>query len=101
MTEHKFTDEEIVAHMLAYCGRMCSKCEVAKSFCCGSCVILRIRDAIDLINRQKAEIAFWQDAAANAKREAAREIFEEIDKTVFADMDFFKELKKKYTEGKE
>ena len=34
------------------------------------------------------------------KSEVAREIFEEIDKTVFADMDFFKELKKKYTEGK-
>lgn len=32
------------------------------------------------------------------KSEVAREIFEEIDKTVFADMDFFKELKKKYTE---
>ena len=35
------------------------------------------------------------------KENLAREIFEEIDKTVFADMDFFKELKKKYTEGKE
>lgn len=34
------------------------------------------------------------------KSEVAREIFEEIDKTVFADMDFFKELKKKYTEDK-
>lgn len=32
--------------------------------------------------------------------EVAREIFEEIEKTVFADMDFFKELKKKYTEEK-
>lgn len=56
MTEHKFTDEEIIAHMLAYCGRMCGKCEVAKSICCDSCVILRIRDGVDLINRQKAEI---------------------------------------------
>lgn len=35
-----------------------------------------------------------------AKAEVAMEIFEEIEKTVFADMDFFKELKKKYTEGK-
>jgi hypothetical protein len=35
------------------------------------------------------------------KSEVAREIFEEIEKTVFADMDFFKELKKKYTEEKE
>lgn len=34
------------------------------------------------------------------KENLAREIFEEIDKTVFADMDFFKELKKKYTEDK-
>jgi hypothetical protein len=34
-----------------------------------------------------------------AKQEVAREIFAEIDKTIFADMDFFKELKKKYKEG--
>lgn len=32
------------------------------------------------------------------KCEVAREIFAEIEKTVFADMDFFKELKKKYIE---
>ena len=27
----------------------------------------------------KSEVEFWQDAAANAKREVAREIFEEIE----------------------
>lgn len=45
------------------------------------------------------EIVIREDVVP--KSEVAREIFEEIDKTVFADMDFFKELKKKYTEGKE
>ena len=78
MTEHKFTDEEIIAHLLAYCGRMCGKCEVAKSICCDSCVILRIRDGIDLINRQKAEVAYWMDAVANAKREAVKEFSDRL-----------------------
>lgn len=71
MTEHKFTDEEIIAHMLAYCGRMCGKCEVAKSICCDSCVILRIRDGVDLINRQRAEIEKWQGGYMTQKQEIA------------------------------
>ena len=43
--------------------------------------------------------SFSSAADVVPKSEVAREIFEEIDKTVFADMDFFKELKKKYTEA--
>lgn len=38
------------------------------------------------------------ECRTNCASAVAREIFEEIDKTTFADMDFFKELKKKYTE---
>lgn len=52
----------------------------------------------------KSAISFAETLATAdvaPKSEVAREIFEEIDKTVFADMDFFKELKKKYTEEKE
>jgi hypothetical protein len=48
--------------------------------------------AKEIINRTPTA-----DVAQRA--ELAREIFAEIDKTIFADMDFFKELKKKYTEG--
>lgn len=56
MTEHKFTDEEIMQYMLVYADRMCNRCEVKDSICCGSCFISRIKDGVDLINRQKAEI---------------------------------------------
>jgi hypothetical protein len=40
----------------------------------------------------------YNDGYGEGYKDCAREIFEEIEKTVFADMDFFKELKKKYTE---
>lgn len=39
-------------------------------------------------------------AELSKEKGKAEQIFEEIEKTVFADMDFFKELKKKYTEEK-
>jgi predicted nucleic acid-binding Zn ribbon protein len=42
--------------MLAYADRMCNRCEVKDSICCGSCFISRIKDGADLINRQKGEI---------------------------------------------
>ena len=52
----------------------------------------------------KAEIAFWQDAAANAERETAREIFEKfiiISESpyrihIIVEKEEFDELKKKY-----
>ena len=55
MTEHKFTDEEIMQRMLAYADRKCDSCEVFPT-CCNSCVIAIIKAGVDLINRKKAEI---------------------------------------------
>lgn len=46
---------------------------------------------------QLASISLHEKGYRKAS-EVAREIFVEIEKTVFADMNFFKELKKKYTE---
>ena len=57
MSEHKFTDDEIVKGMNAYVTRMCNKCNVKDlGTCCGSCFITIISQGADLINRQKAEI---------------------------------------------
>ena len=76
MTEHKFTDDEIVK-ALEWC------CEHGECGVCGyrkhtdNSDICPIRsDALDLINRQKAEVAYWQDEAVNAKREAVKEFAE-------------------------
>jgi hypothetical protein len=43
-----------------------------------------MRDALDLINRQKAEIAYWMDEAANAKREAVKEFADRLKKKLIA-----------------
>lgn len=56
MTEHKFTDEEIVEILNAYVSKMCGKCNVKDlDVCCSSCYITGISQAIDLIKRQKEE----------------------------------------------
>ena len=55
------------------------------------------RDNRGLLDRAADRIEELEEEIAKAKTEVAREIFEEIEKTVFADMDFFKNLKKKYT----
>lgn len=57
MTDHKFTDEEIVELLRAYVERQCGKCNVKDlGICCSTCFITAISQAADLINRQKAEI---------------------------------------------
>lgn len=84
MTEHKFTDEEIVKALKCcndYSSPNCSQCpyedegEAANYVACADVLMI---DALDLINRQKAEIAYWMDAAANAKREAVKEFAERL-----------------------
>ena len=81
MTEHKFTDEEIIKLVRVYAERECGKCNVKNlGICCGSCFIGAIKEALDLIKRQKAEIAFWQDAAANAKKEAVKAFADRLKK---------------------
>lgn len=62
MTEHKFTDDEIIEGLDAYVSRMCNKCKVKDlGTCCGSCFITVISQSTDLINRQRAEIERLKD----------------------------------------
>lgn len=58
MTDHKFTDEEeeVINCLCFYVDRQCNNCDIKDSACCVSCVNTEIRDALALINRQKAEI---------------------------------------------
>jgi cytochrome c2 len=80
MTEHKFTDEEIIKAF-----KCCSNADIITE--CGACPYYKKgcldkvhADAADLINRQKAEVSYWQDEAANAKREAVKEFADRLKK---------------------
>ena len=78
MTEHKYTDEEVIKALEYHSdpAKTCvSECAYGYQRYCGSKMA---KDALDLINRQKAEVAFWMDAAANAKKEAVKEFAEKL-----------------------
>ena len=87
MSKHKFTDEEIVKAL-----ECCAVDPQSGKFSdCKNCPLDAIGDAncfnfmiqqyaLDLINRQKAEVAYWQDEAVNAKREAVKEFAERLKK---------------------
>lgn len=81
MTEHKYTDEEVIKALEIHSdnGAPCydMQCPYVNELRCGSKMA---KDTISLINRQKAEIAFWMDAAANAKKEAVKEFAERLKK---------------------
>ena len=82
MTEHKFTDEEIIK-ALEVCleGDNCKECPInPNQGNYGYCTGLAMKEALNLINRQKAEVAYWMDAAANAKTEAVGAFAERIKK---------------------
>lgn len=112
MTEHKFTDEEVIRALECCSSAECEKCKYVPQGDCyqGSlaCNDDLMRSALDLINRQKAEIAnlinavdnstkeflklhdeyqeqkaevaYWMDTAANAKKEAINEFAERLKK---------------------
>ena len=84
MTEHKFTDEEIIKALECCSSAECEKCEYEPHGDCyrGSlaCNDDLMRTATDLINRQKAEVAYWQDEAVNAKNEAVKAFAERLKK---------------------
>ena len=73
MTEHKYTDEEVIKGIKCCIIGDCGGCPINTGSACRDYLF---DGAIDLINRQKAEIAFWMDAAANAKKEAVKEFTE-------------------------
>lgn len=85
MTEHKYTDEEIIK-ALKYHSAPSKPC--VQKFVYGDqrfCGSEMAKDALILITRQKAEIAFWMDAAANAKKEAVKEFAEKLKKECLFD----------------
>ena len=102
MTEHKYTDEEVIK-ALECCTKAVSwgDCEdlgcpcLCKQGCYfylrtdndyeNTIYIELLKEALDLINRQKAEVAFWMDAAANAKKEAVKEFAEKLKKECLFD----------------
>ena len=100
MTDHKFTDDEIIEILNAYVERMCGKCNLKGiDICCNTCFIKAISQAADLINRQRAEIKrlyialeetqkatkYWKDIAHRetgyikaARAEAIKEFAERL-----------------------
>lgn len=101
MTEHKFTDEEVIKALECCCKDNyegdCPKCPLQLN---GNCNVILAEHALDLINRQKEEIErlienFQRSIRADAKAGmSAGEILLHINNMLV-------ELKKKYTEGKE
>lgn len=79
MTEHKYTDEEVIKlfECLALGELACEKC-MCRTIPYPTCKEVLAKQAFDLITRQKAEVAFWMDAAANAKKEAVKEFAEKL-----------------------
>ena len=86
MTEHKYTDEDIIlAHRCCTdIGMGCLDCPFGNNENAEGCASLN-KLVLDLINRQKAQIAFWMDAAANAKKEAVKEFAERLKKECLFD----------------
>lgn len=109
MTEHKYTDEEVIKAL-----ECCSKSGMLNCRACpyeASCNMGESKmqaHALDLINRQKAEVAFWMDAAANAKKEAVKEFAEKLKKELttgaaamrVSTLDIINDLVKELTEEK-
>ena len=108
MTEHKYTDEEVIK-ALECCNdnfqKGCDDCifNGASYDDEPSCVDKLNEATLALINRQKAEIAFWMDAAANAKKEAVKEFAEKLKKEAgyfggAVAVETIKDLVKEFTE---
>lgn len=92
MTEHKFTDEEVIK-ALEHCESSCSSeacvgCPFDEKGACTEAENALAIFALDLIKRQKAEIAYWMDEAANAKKEAVKGFAERLkERSCFYDHD--------------
>lgn len=88
MTEHKYTDEKVI-RALERCvegtSEACHVCTFGINPPYPVCKTMVEKLALDLINRQKAQIAFWMDAAANAKKEAVKEFAEKLKKQCLFD----------------
>ncbi|MBO4979445.1 MAG: hypothetical protein J6D16_03465 [Clostridia bacterium] len=81
MTEHKFTDEEVIKALET--AIKIGDAPIGEHW---ACTISKqtAKDALDLINHQKAEIAYWMDEAANSKKEAVKEFAEKLKERLIA-----------------
>ena len=56
MTDHKFTDEEVIKALESKAEAHCAVCDIKGIVPCEHCIFHYIKHAVHLINRQKAEI---------------------------------------------
>lgn len=88
MTEHKFTDEDIIRALECCANGECDEC----LYCdCSPCKEYLNNAALDLINRQREEIEVIKETTAEIRYEAIKEFaesiktyYDHIDKTVGA-----------------
>ena len=77
MTEHKYTDEEVIRALKSCrekdCGD-CPMCEYPRSICEWNTLDF----ALDLINRQREEIAVIKETTAEIRYEAIKEFAERL-----------------------
>lgn len=82
MTEHKFTDEEII-NSLNICANNgdCRECAInPHKGNYGYCTSLAINAALNLINRQREEIEVIKETTAEIRYEAIKEFAERLKK---------------------
>lgn len=96
MTEHKYTDEDVIKGLEChkdYWADNCFECPYQSmlSFLNNNCVNQLSKDALDLINRQREEIEVIKETTAEIRYEAIKEFaesiktyYDHIDKTVGA-----------------
>ena len=79
----KFTDEQIIKAMRCVIGNgvNCSECEYQKALPFPSCRRMCAKNALDLINRQKAENERLLQKLQQAKSEAIKEFAERLKRT--------------------
>lgn len=62
------TDNEIIKALKKHSMDLCSNCKVEKTTLCNNCISEIERNALDLINRQQAEIEKLQNQAKRLKQ---------------------------------
>ena len=78
MTEHKFTDEKIIRALEGKAEAHCAVCEIKGIVPCEHCVFHYVKNALDLINRQREEIAVIKETTAEIRYEAVKEFADRL-----------------------
>ena len=108
MTEHKFTDEEVIRALEGKAEAHCAVCEIKGIVPCEHCVFHYVKNALDLINRQREELEVIKETTAEIRYEAVNEFaesikayYDHIDKTVGALINYTIDQKLKEFLGEE